>query len=379
VEGLRGENADNLAGGQYHVFLFTNVHNVNVRRCLGAKPNRCANDHVFTVTAGSSDVLVEESEAYYFHRHGFQSYGGSTRVTFRRDYANSRNYPDLGTCSPTYASGDPTTGDEGLSHYQDHYGITENSISENNHWGISIDDGSDNTKILGSIAMNSNSLGFTEATRYSIRVATGNVHENDVSLNSVQGFEVHGAQNDIWTNLTSIGGTIAFQAANYYDFNAGTNANASLTGTNLLLSGASSTGGYIKTAMGGGWAVDYINAVGSSSNYSPAYSDANGSFTNHQSTAITTNFYNPSTGQGCIVYIPSGNPMKGAGKNGADIGANIVYRYENGILTDQKLWDQTTGQFPCGATVSGVNDIAGSSCFDVNQRLNVGVNGCPIP
>jgi len=71
--------------------------------------------------------------------------------------------------------------------------------------------------------------------------------------------------------------------------------------------------------------------------------------------------------------------MKGAGKNGADIGANIIYRYEDGILTDQKLWDQTTGQFPCGATVSGMNDIVGSSCFDVNQRLNVGVNGCPIP
>jgi len=74
--------------------------------------------------------------------------------------------------------------------------------------------------------------------------------------------------------------------------------------------------------------------------------------------------------------------MKGAGKNGADIGANIIYRYEDGILTDQKLWDQTTGQFPCGATIKGVNDDAtfpNSSCVNVHKRLNVGVNGCPIP
>jgi hypothetical protein len=81
----------------------------------------------------------------------------------------------------------------------------------------------------------------------------------------------------------------------------------------------------------------------------------------------------------CIVYVPAGSNMKGAGKNGADIGANIVYRYQNGVLTNQKLWNQTTGQFPCGAIISGINDIAGTSCFDVNKRLNVGVNGCPIP
>jgi hypothetical protein len=74
--------------------------------------------------------------------------------------------------------------------------------------------------------------------------------------------------------------------------------------------------------------------------------------------------------------------MKGAGENGADIGANIIYRYQGGFLTNQKLWNQTTGQFPCGAVVSGVNDDAtfpSSSCINVNERLNVGVNGCPIP
>ena len=84
----------------------------------------------------------------------------------------------------------------------------------------------------------------------------------------------------------------------------------------------------------------------------------------------------------CKVYIPSDSPLKKAGKNGADIGANVVYRYEDGILTDKKLWDQSTGQFPCGATVTGINDnskFPGSSCVNVHKRLNVGVNGCPIP
>jgi hypothetical protein len=105
-----------------------------------------------------------------------------------------------------------------------------------------------------------------------------------------------------------------------------------------------------------------------------------------------------------VVYIPGGdngkggtNPqisgqssnMAGAGTeiisngfSGNDIGANIVYKYENGTLTDTKLWNQSTGAFPCGATITGVNDDAtfpDSACVNVHKRLNVGVNGCPIP
>jgi len=71
--------------------------------------------------------------------------------------------------------------------------------------------------------------------------------------------------------------------------------------------------------------------------------------------------------------------MKRAGKNGADIGANVLYRYQDGVLTTQPLWDPVTGQFPCGAIVPGVNDLPGASCVDVHQRLNVNTNGCPFP
>jgi len=71
--------------------------------------------------------------------------------------------------------------------------------------------------------------------------------------------------------------------------------------------------------------------------------------------------------------------MKGAGKGGADIGASILYRYERGQATQTPLWDPTTGSFPCGAIVAGVNDVAGTSCRDVHERLNVNRNGCHFP
>lgn len=123
----------------------------------------------------------------------------------------------------------------------------------------------------------------------------------------------------------------------------------------------------------------------------------------------------------CIVYVPGGfsngvnsangyNPllggqkssMAGKGKNGADIGANVVYAYGGGFgavpsITSTKLWCQGAqgqnsetrsnckagGQFAgCGAIVTGINDDASfptSACVNVHKRLNVGVNGCPIP
>ena len=100
-------------------------------------------------------------------------------------------------------------------------------------------------------------------------------------------------------------------------------------------------------------------------------------------TGFDANFTNTSTDDPimgtCKVFIPNGSNLKGAGLGSADIGANVLYRYENGSLTNQPLWSPATGAFPCGAIVAGVNDIPGQSCFDVNQRLNVNTNGCGFP
>ena len=80
------------------------------------------------------------------------------------------------------------------------------------------------------------------------------------------------------------------------------------------------------------------------------------------------------------MWIPENSPMKGAGTGGKDIGANVLYEYENGVLTQQPLWDRSSGAFRgCGELVSGLNDQAGSSCFDVQNRLNVNTNGCYFP
>jgi len=43
-------------------------------------------------------------------------------------------------------------------------------------------------------------------------------------------------------------------------------------------------------------------------------------------------------GRGAYLFVPSSSTLKGAGSNGADIGANIIYEYVNGLLTNTPLW-----------------------------------------
>jgi hypothetical protein len=38
------------------------------------------------------------------------------------------------------------------------------------------------------------------------------------------------------------------------------------------------------------------------------------------------------------LFVPPNSPLKHAGQNGSDIGANILYEYVNGQLTNQPLW-----------------------------------------
>src|SRR5262249_9080577 len=104
------------------------------------------------------------------------------------------------------------------------------------------------------------------------------------------------------------------------------------------------------------WSIDYSNATG---NHDPDWwgGEAIGGAAGHvqDSPAAGAGAIGLGTGQ-CLAWIPAGSPMKGAGKDGRDIGANILHRYENGVLTGVPLWDPDTGEFPCGAVVEGIND-----------------------
>jgi hypothetical protein len=107
-----------------------------------------------------------------------------------------------------------------------------------------------------------------------------------------------------------------------------------------------------------------------------AFNTPDGAFYTDANNVTSTNLYTQDPGMGsCLVYPPPGSF---AAQHG--IGATILFRYQNGTLTSNPLWDPTTSRFTgCGQTVNGVNDTAGNSCINVHQRLNVNANGCTIP
>jgi hypothetical protein len=98
-----------------------------------------------------------------------------------------------------------------------------------------------------------------------------------------------------------------------------------------------------------------------------------------------TNEQNIDPNQGsCYAWQAPGSRLLGSGKNGANIGARLDYIFINGVKqpasATNRLWDVTTGAWLWGgATVSGINDLTGTSLKDVHQRLNINSSGCSFP
>jgi Right handed beta helix region len=373
VEGLRIEWSD--ASGittESHVMTIANSSNVTLRRLIVGKPNRYASGHViyFEETTNS---LIEENEIYSFHRHGILLRNGSTtgNNTVRRNYVNSRGYADIpGGINTTGIDG--SRGDGCMLSYPSNNNIYENNIVEDCGYGYGVIAGGDsrNDKFLGNVVgPNIPGLGivFGYGASFVDAYPTDNVVQDAVVIDhrGLAALDAYGINNKC-INCSFLGtGSRGLSLRKPSDVPS--TPKSSFTCTNCLSVNHAEYGFVVSDIAT--WLIEWPGAFNKTSNFSPPASDPN---------IVNEVIADPQLGS-CKVFIPSGSPMKGKGKNGADIGANVLYRYENGVLTNKPLWDPATGKFPCGATVAGVNDRAGSSCFDVHKRLNVNTNGCSLP
>jgi hypothetical protein len=87
----------------------------------------------------------------------------------------------------------------------------------------------------------------------------------------------------------------------------------------------------------------------------------------------------PSNDDACVAYLGPQSSLRGAAGADGDVGANVIYRYVDGTLTREPLWDPSTGAFPCGAVVPGINDDPSQSCSGVHERLRIGTPQCALP
>ena len=380
VEGLHLSNADNASTATCCAGAPINIvssHNNIFRRLLVRNNNRWTNSHGLE-TYLSNNNLIEENEVYNFHRHGIIVQTGNGNI-IRRNYVNSRGYADLPNCnnlsngSGPWCSNNGSRGDNGLQVYPGSNNIFENNISEGNQFGFDViarfGAGTKNG-FFGNIA-NNNQYGFSLTAGCDNPTGQDmpqdSVFQNNVAINSQhRGFRLRSTKNAQGHNNSVIGPVD--EGGWYADLDPSCPGDGAPTSyvDNLLVTHSSSVNASGVNISGQvDWSVSYTAIFNYSSN-TPALTSSN--ITNERTD-------NPQLSS-CKVFIPANSPLKGVGKDRADIGANVLYRYADGVLTTTPLWDPATGAFPCGAKVVGVNDVAGASCFDVHQRLNVNANGC---
>ena len=383
LEGLRAEGADvpgemgDEAGSV--VVLTRGCTNIVLRRLLAAHPNRYLTATVYVIAHAASNILVEESEALDFHYYGFHAYDVQ-HMTFRRSYAHSRDVPDIaGALMPT---SNDTTGDGGFLLTKSSNAIIENCIAEHVADGFMIEGTPQamggrvqpqRDQILGSVAADVAHAGFvlesrcnnTKPCNQGDQIVSSPMLSNDVVRHGALGVFSEGGvsiqiENMSIFDVTDTGIVFGQDAENM--------GLASSAFARATLVTAMAPFGF--RAMGQvDWSFSRCNAFGPTTTFAPR--------DNH---VVNSTEIDPQMG-GCYVMVPDASPLKNAGQTGAGIGANIAFRIEDGQVTTTKLWDQTTGAFPCGATVAGLNDMsrADVSCLGVASRLHVGAGGCAIP
>ncbi|MEQ1679894.1 MAG: hypothetical protein ABL950_04740 [Nitrospira sp.] len=345
-------------------------HHITIKNAVLSNPNRYGNLHLL-VMVRVSDSLVVDSEFYNFHRHAIVTKPG-TRVTIRRVYCNSR----IGGLAGGYPTINGTNGaDACVALYPCQYCIIENTIADGSpklsflaELNASGEVPLKGNKILGSIGYRSGNNGVYINSRGSglMMMPQDTRVENVVIYNhrSSSAIRNSDAKNTVIKNVTLVGAGsdrgITTDQRGYGD------GDYSTTMQNALVLNQANVGLTVKGVST--WSGSEINSYNNRYVISPTPPA--------RWTQITTT--NPALGA-CIAWIPAGSTMKGGGIGGADIGANVLYRYENGVLTNVPLWNRTTGAFPHGALVPGLNNIAGQSLYDLHIRLNINRNGCSFP
>jgi hypothetical protein len=363
IERLHLESADLAGSSNGEALTADRDSNLTLRRMLAAHNNRYTNSHVIDIGT-SSNVLVEECEVYDFHRDGIELWE-STDAEIRRSYAGSRGRADI---AGGFVSSNPSRGDSGLSLALSTNALAENDVDEgNDSMGVDAGYGYDsmNALILGCA-----SLGDVYGLVSTLETGPGDnrmTHVEDVAgvASSGVGQYVRSNLGFTCTGCMSVGSLDGGWQADEIATAPRPTASASCTAC-LELNGAGI--GFNIQNQGGGWQLDHVNSFGNATAFSPS--------TGSELVAVTQ--IDPQLG-GCLVYVPASSPMHGAGPGGRDIGANVAYRYRDGVLTGVPLWDPETGAFPCGAVVPGVNDDPNTACIGVHQRLHVGTPDCALP
>ncbi len=378
----------------YSLVEVNRSNRITLKRILASHSNRLglnSNNHIYLLL-NSSNVLVEESEAYLHHRHAFIAWQ-TENITFRRNYIHPREHYKGDMIEEQFAQGRRFS-DEAIAFYRGSWGLVENCINEGTNVGFHAHGGDTFARNLGgsynefygNIGLNNFHGSRIDARRtpyIEAKPAIGNKFVDFLVIGQPGiGLWHSSATDNINRNITLYGGEgTGFRADSRSEppcQEVEQYGGCTFTLTNTL---AFNNKGYgISVIEQDQFLIEYANAW---NNAEGNFDGVDYSIASDQDKIRHSKSVKP-VGMGleegeCIVFVPEDSNMKGAGKDGDDIGANILYRYKDGKLTNNPLWNAVSGEFPHGALVEGINDLPGESLFDVHKRLNVNHNGCWLP
>lgn len=312
---IRGLKVHNARGT---VCRIENSHNIifRVMACWHAG-GTYYNTKSLQVTGSNDNVLIEDSWAFGRARSPVEVRSGSGNVVLRRIVSRF----DDGA----YA-GEPISG---VKFYKASNSIVDNaitmdhsvdySVNTEGHFGFRIISRtapySSNNRLFGTIAINIPRPAYAAELKYSSGGGEDNYFKDCVAIDTSRGMQFHGDKH--WRS--TVENCSLINNSGYGTFNGNGVIDTSIKNTISLNSGSTGIKNY------GDMSVSYIGS----------HNNGGGDFSG---VSCLTGCI---TGDPGLLYptrIEDNSPYKGAGENGADIGANIVYRYENGVLTNKPLW-----------------------------------------
>ena len=306
-----GEDVVNVSGQSDHVTI----------RRVTAYNAGSGNAHVFDVAFGPTNVLIEDCVGWGQGRYIFLAYH-SSNVIFRRTWARwttqSNFSPAPRACYGIYGSSNITLEnpicihdipDQPSSDYFTAIWITTDGPQE------------DNAKILGAMFLDNWEGIWVNGSSGNNTQVIDSFFDHTRQQGSFNTTTNHGDAIMWGTNNGSGGGVDSSTFVNNeVGFSKQTSQNPTLTNTLFVNN---------DTAIVGNPTHSFLDFFG------------NGSIGTSIGTTdkrVDPGYNIAKYGTGAYLFVPPNSPLKGAGLGGSDIGANIIYKYQNGVLTNQPLW-----------------------------------------
>lgn len=330
IDAKGGANAVYIAGSSYVVLegivarntsmdvIFTTESDHITFRRVTAYNAGSGNFHVFDIERGSSNVLVEDCAGWGKGRYIFVAYHANN-VTFRRTWARWTTQPDFHpaprSCYSIYGTSNA---------------ILENAICFNvlpdqsssdyftSVWETSNGPATDNTQYLGVMF-------FTNWEGLWVNDSAG---QNTQIVNSY--FENTRQQGNFTTDKDH-GAGIMWGTANGGSITTSTFVNNEVGYTRQDGSPTISNSVFVKNNTA-------INGDQGHSNLDFWQNGSIGTTISSTDKQVNPGYNTAKYGRGAYLFVPPNSPLKHAGQGGSDIGANIIYRYQDGVLTNQPLW-----------------------------------------